>query len=65
MNNGDRLLKILDILERRTDEEHPIRTAELIERLDEEGIPTERKTIYRCIETLTDNGFDIVSTRVP
>jgi len=65
MNNGDRLLKILDILEHSTDEEHPIRTAELIERLDAQGIPTERKTVYRCVETLIDNGFDILCVRSP
>lgn len=65
MNNGDRLLVLIDILKTKTDEEHPIKTSELISELDKYGISTERKTIYRCIETLIDNGFDIVSTRVP
>lgn len=65
MNNSDRLLRIIQILRECTDEEHPIRTTELIRRLEKAGIPTERKTIYRVMETLMDNGFDIVSTRVP
>lgn len=65
MNNSDRLLKIIEILETSTDEDHPIRTADLIDRLDRAGIPTERKTVYRVMETLIDNGYDIVSTRVP
>ncbi len=65
MTNSDRLLRIVEILRQETDEDHPIRTADLIRRLEQDGIPTERKTVYRAMETLTDNGFDIVSTRVP
>lgn len=65
MNNGDRLLALIEILRTKTDENHPIKTAELISELEKYGISTERKTIYRCIETLVENGFDIVQTRVP
>lgn len=55
-----KILHILKILEEYTDEAHPMTTAELIRRLDQLGIPCERKTIYSDIEKLIDFGYDIV-----
>ena len=65
MNNGDRILHVLRILNENTDEKHPIKTSKLIEMLESDGIPTDRKTVYRVIETLNDNGCDVIPTRVP
>ena len=55
-----KILYILKILEEFTDEDHPMTTAELIRRLEEQGISCERKTIYNDIAQLIDFGYDIV-----
>lgn len=60
-----KLLALLDILMKYTDDDHPLSSAELCERLTEKGIPAERKTIYRYIDILTDCGFEVLSTRSP
>ena len=58
-----KLLKIWEILCQETDEEHPMESTELIEKLAEMDIHCERKTIYRDIETLIECGYDIVCER--
>lgn len=55
-----KLLHIIRILENNTDENHPISTSELIEKLDAEGIHSERKSIYDDIEKLCEFGYDII-----
>lgn len=47
-----KLLKIWEILCQETDEEHPMPSTVLIDKLAEVGVSCERKTIYRDIETL-------------
>jgi predicted DNA-binding transcriptional regulator YafY len=54
-----KLLKLWEILNTETDEDHPISTVELIKRLGEEGIPVDRKILYKDIKLLQDNGYDI------
>lgn len=54
-----KLLYIRQILEEETDAERGLTMAQLIDRLAEAGIPAERKSIYRDIETLRDFGVDI------
>lgn len=54
-----KILYILKILEEFTDEEHPMTTADLIARLEAQGISCERKTIYSDIAQLNDFGYDI------
>ncbi|MCR5272670.1 MAG: WYL domain-containing protein [Lachnospiraceae bacterium] len=58
-----KLLYVAEILEKETDENHPITTKELIERLEAMGITAERKSIYDDIEKLTDFGMDIISIK--
>ena len=58
-NQKSKLLYVLKILKENTDEEHPMATGELIERLGREGIAAERKGIYRDIAELVDFGYDI------
>ena len=60
-----KLLCLLDILKKYTDEEHPLPAAELCRMLEERGITAERKALYNDIEVLTGYGYDIISTRVP
>lgn len=56
-------LKIWDILRRETDEDHPMSTATLIAKLAECGIACDRRTLYRNIEELNENGYEILSNR--
>lgn len=54
-----KLLYVLQILERSTDENHPMNMQTLIERLSESGINAERKSIYNDVAMLQEFGFDI------
>lgn len=61
-----KLLALLDILIRETDEEHPLSVPRLVEMLAARGIEAERKSIYADIEALNDlpgQPFDIVQQR--
>ena len=58
-------LTLLQILYEQTDENHPLTAPQLIELLAEKGISCERKAIYRDVESLTDFGFDILSSTSP
>ena len=48
-----KLLKIWEILNRKTDEQHPITTQELIAELNLLGITADRRTIYTDIDSYT------------
>ncbi|MCM1090338.1 MAG: transcriptional regulator [Butyrivibrio sp.] len=56
-----KILYILQMLEEYTDEAHPMTTAEIISRLEAEGIACERKTVYSDIARLVDFGYDIIT----
>lgn len=62
-NQKLKLLYIKDYLERCSDEEHSVSTADIIAYLDENGISAERKSIYDDIENLKAYGMDIVNTK--
>jgi predicted DNA-binding transcriptional regulator YafY len=55
-----KLLYIIKMLEDNTDENHPLSTSEIIDRLEAEGIHSERKSIYDDIEKLISFGYDII-----
>lgn len=55
-----KLLYIVKMLEECSDENHPLTTAEIIARLDAQGIHSERKSIYDDIAKLCDFGYDII-----
>mgnify|MGYP003289466866 FL=1 len=61
-NSGQKLkmLYIIRILEEYTDENHPITTKELIEKLALFDVEAERKSIYDDIARLQDYGYDII-----
>lgn len=69
MKNDDkdlkpRILCLLKLMERYTDEEHQLTTSELSELLEKEyGIAVHRITFKRDIESLQAMGYDIVETR--
>ncbi len=58
-----KLLKIWEILNRETDEEHPMSTPTLIARLAEIGIEVNRKVLYEDVKLLNANGYEIKHTR--
>lgn len=59
INQKLKQLYILRILYEESDENHPISTALLIDKLSSFGIGAERKSIYDDIASLNDFGFDI------
>lgn len=58
-----RLLRIWTILRGETDEDHPMNTARLLQRLAEYGIECDRRTLYRDIAMLTTQGFEVMKHR--
>lgn len=58
-----RLLLILERLYKRTDEEHPINTVEIMEYLSGQGITVDRKTLANDIKLLKDMDYDIVTIK--
>ena len=57
-------LLIYNILEKYSDEEHPLSTTDLISMLEEKGVKCERKSIYADIAALNDIGCDIITLQV-
>lgn len=61
-SNKLKILELLRIFEELTDEEHRLNAAELTALVNERGIAAERKSIYRDIDALIQNGADIIKT---
>ena len=58
------LLRILQILERFTDCDHPLKYDEIVKKLENDfGIIVERKAIGRNISLLQEAGYDIETTK--
>lgn len=55
-----KLLKLLEILERESDEDNSLSTTEIIEKLAENGIACDRNTVYRDIQKLNESGYEIL-----
>lgn len=62
-NQKLKLVYLMQILEEKTDETHPLSTQQLIEELEKVGIQAERKSIYRDMDMLTEFGMDIIKTK--
>ncbi len=58
-----KLLALLEILWRNTDEEHPMSTPELLKALAARGISAERKSLYSDLYELSEFGFEIEQVR--
>lgn len=58
-----RVLYVMQILLRYSDEEHPISQAEISERLNAYGIQADRKSIYDDIKVLNEFGMEIENRR--
>ncbi|MBQ8393671.1 MAG: WYL domain-containing protein [Clostridia bacterium] len=58
-----KLLKLWELLKNETDEQHPMDTVEIIERLGREGILVDRKILYSDIELLNNYGYEVMKDR--
>lgn len=61
--NQLKLLKVLEILMSKTDENHPLGVKDIMDLLEQDGISTERKSIYQYIKLLESHGVDIITDR--
>ncbi len=61
-NQKLKVLCILEILKKYSDEEHPLNAAQISKYLEDYGIESERKSIYNDIKLLEDFGFDIIKS---
>lgn len=62
--NDERKIKLLilyELLLKETDEEHPLTTPEIIERLQERNISVTRQTLYDDIRVLNEYGYEVLS----
>jgi len=55
-----RLLFILEHLYKNTDEDNPVTTVEIMNLVEEQGFPIDRKTLREDIRLLIERGYDIV-----
>ena len=58
-----RLLVVLELLYKETDEENPISTLEIMEYLNEKDLPIDRKTLTSDINILVEMGYDIITVK--
>lgn len=65
-NQKLRLLCIIDIFLKKSDEEHVLSAQDIISCLEHDyNIACERKTVYDCVDTLNEFGFDIIKSNSP
>lgn len=61
--NKIKLIKLWEILSQETDEDHPMGTTQILERLESFGIICDRRTLYADIDALNDCGYEILCKR--
>ena len=59
-----KLLKLYELLRQETDEQHPLTTMQIIERLGQMGISCERRTVPRDMALLNEHGYEVVSCSI-
>lgn len=64
-NSKIKILYILEILKKYSDEMHPLTSNEIIDKLSGYGVTCERKSLYSDIELLQLAGYDIINTKTP
>lgn len=58
-----RIIYVLSILWKKTNEDHPMSADQIVEQLSLYGIVCERKSVYRDLEQLEEFGFDLVTNQ--
>ena len=59
----EKILLLRELLERESDERHPLSMQYLLQQLEARGVRAERKGVYRDLECLREHGMDIVFKR--
>lgn len=59
-----KLLKLYELLQQQTDETNPIKTVEIIEKLNEYGVSCDRRSVTRDIALLNEYGYEVMSCMV-
>ena len=59
-----KVLKLLELLQHRTDENNPMTTSQILGELQRLDIPCDRRTLGHDIATLNDAGYEIMATMV-
>ena len=59
IHQKEKLLVLLEVLNRESDAEHPVPLSELLAALSREEISAERKSIYDDMEILRRRGWDV------
>ncbi len=54
-----KIFRLAELLRQETDEQHPLKTAEICSRLEDMGIPCDRRTLAVDIELLNEQGMQI------
>lgn len=62
-NQKIKLLILYDLLQKKTDELHPMTTVEIIEELKNCGITATRQTVYEDIEVLNRYGYEVIGEK--
>ena len=60
-NQKQKILFVMDYLQKHSHKDQPVSTTELIHMLKQEGISADRKSIYSDVQALIEFGLDIVS----
>ncbi|MBO6089420.1 MAG: WYL domain-containing protein, partial [Lachnospiraceae bacterium] len=59
-NQKFKLIYLIKILERLTDEEHSLTMSQIISELESMDISAERKSVYSDLEALRELGYDVI-----
>ncbi len=59
-----KLWKLVELLSKETDEDHPLTTSQICNRMKEMNIPCDRRTLAEDVKLLNDHGLDIQRRRV-
>ena len=62
-NQKIKLLALLEILRKKSDEEHPLTLAQIIALLSHYGVKAERKSLYDDMEALRLFGYDVITVK--
>jgi len=62
-NGKQKLIRLIEILIRHTDEEHGLTVAEIIGKLSDYGISAERKSLYNDFAVLEEIGIPVLKTK--
>ena len=59
-----KLVKLAELLQQESDEQHPLTTGQICEYMEKYDIPCERRVVSRDVATLNELGFEILETKV-